>query len=179
MSTPKPANVRFGAQSLAAASHALYTPHTPCTPAVSCVTPAPPPDFISCKRIHRDTDEFLRLQHRAVAINVERLEGRKDKAWRRSELTDDECFYLWCDVGGRCARLDCRKPLNETSMTVEHIIPQGGFAKGRWDLRNLTILCRTCNSKKKEFHINSASEIVMPSLVESPLMAAARGGARR
>jgi 5-methylcytosine-specific restriction endonuclease McrA len=96
------------------------------------------------------SDAYQRLKHRAIAINAEELAERPAEAakWRKSRLTDIERFYLWNSTGGLCGRKGCDVPLDETRMTIEHVVPKSQMPSATWDLRNLTVLCGRCNSKK-------------------------------
>lgn len=126
---------------------------TPCvgrTPQTSCATPAVPTQFKASQIIQRDTEEYDRLKHRALAINAEKLETRPADAakWRKSSLTDQEKYYLWTSQMGRCANTNCHIMLDQKLMTIEHIIPKSKMPEGTWDIRNMTILCHSCNSYK-------------------------------
>jgi CRISPR/Cas system Type II protein with McrA/HNH and RuvC-like nuclease domain len=100
--------------------------------------------------IDKDSDDYKRLKHRAIAINNEKLHHRPADyhAWSKQKLTNEEKYYLWNSQGGKCARTECRAPLNESSMTIEHIVPKSCAPELTWDIRNMTILCIDCNRKK-------------------------------
>lgn len=112
-------------------------------------TPVPPSHYTSRALVH-NMDDYERLKHRAIAINADKMHQRvaHPDAWRKSALTDHEKYYLWNSQNGRCANTYCTTPLDERSMTIEHIIPKSGMHAGTWDIRNMTILCRSCNSTK-------------------------------
>ena len=122
----------------------------PATPATSRATPAVPTHFTSGAVISHGTDEYDRLKHRALAINAAKIDdrGADPSKWRKSALTDQEKYYLWNSQGGRCANTSCCKALDEKSMTIEHIAPKSKMPAGTWDIRNMTVLCGSCNSRK-------------------------------
>jgi 5-methylcytosine-specific restriction endonuclease McrA len=93
--------------------------------------------------------------------------------WRKSALTDTEKFYLWNGQGGCCANATCRKALDNRTMTIDHLAPKKHFESGTWDIRNFTILCTNCNSKKG---INYLSGIVRPTLAADKTYSYATGG---
>ena len=126
----------------------LGAPKKAATPKVAAKTPAVPSKYGS--PIDKDSDEYKRLKHRAVAINQERLPERPadPHAWAKHKLTDQEKYYLWNSQGGRCARSECRAPLDQRSMTIEHVVPKSQAPGLTWDIRNMTVLCMDCNRKK-------------------------------
>jgi 5-methylcytosine-specific restriction endonuclease McrA len=126
----------------------LGAPKKVATPKVSAKTPVVPTAY--GKPIDKDSDEYKRLKHRAVAINQEKLGDRPadPHAWAKHRLTDQEKYYLWNSQGGKCARTECRTPLDQRSMTIEHVVPKSQAPALTWDIRNMTILCMDCNRKK-------------------------------
>lgn len=174
VSTNQYNTMSFSAQTIRVMNKALNTtPRVAPTPATSCATPAVPAQFKPRHLIDRDSDEYARLRHRAEAINAAKLDERPADytKWRKSALTDHELFYLWNSQGGACG--NCRAPLDRKTTTIEHIAPKSLVPVGTWDLRNLTVLCRTCNSKKGDRHIPSGMGYTA-SLAPSGLMTAAR-----
>ena len=53
--------------------------------------------------------------------------------------------YVWKRDRYQCQ--SCGKTENETSLTIDHIIPLAN--SGSNDISNLQTLCRICNSRKK------------------------------
>lgn len=123
----------------------------PPTPATSATTPAAPTIHVTSKHlISHSSDEYDRLRHRAVANNITRMDVRPadSHAWRKSALTEEEKYYLWQSQYGCCANSSCRTNLDLRTMTIEHIVPKSEAAGLTWDIRNMTILCHGCNSRK-------------------------------
>lgn len=121
------------------------------TPATTVTTPHAPTVHVRASHlISHSSDEYDRLRHRAVANNVARMEVRPadPHAWRKSALTEAEKYFLWQSQYGRCANTSCRTPLDLLTMTIEHIVPKSEAAGLTWDIRNMTILCHSCNSRK-------------------------------
>lgn len=143
--------------------HSFGKHHVLPTPANSATTPAVP-SFYGTKGdlIPKDSDEYARLRHRAVANNVAKLDERPD-VWRKSALTDTEKYYLWNSQNGCCANTACKKRLDMHTMTIEHVVPKSKAPKLMWDIRDMTILCHSCNSAKGDrhatFHYAPASNV--------------------
>lgn len=135
------------------------------TPATSATTPHAPTVHVGTSHlISHSSDEYARLRHRAVANNVARMDARPadPHAWRKSSLTEEEKYYLWQSQHGRCANItSCRTPLDLRTMTIEHIVPKSEAPGLTWDIRNMTVLCHSCNSRKGDraapFHFAAMS----------------------
>lgn len=124
----------------------------PRRPKTTAETPAVPQAFTPSQIISPSTDEYALLKHRAIANNAHTQEKHEGKAWAKQKLTEEERFYLWNAQGGNCGNSGCREHLDQKTMTIEHIVPKSKYPEGMWDIRNFTILCRSCNSKKKDNH---------------------------
>jgi 5-methylcytosine-specific restriction endonuclease McrA len=126
----------------------LGAPRRRAAPDVGGRTPAVPSAY--GRPINKDSDGYKRLKHRAMVINQDRLDERPSDphAWSKQRLTSEEKYYLWNSQGGKCARSECRTPLDELSMTIEHVVPKSQAPGLTWDIRNMTILCMDCNRKK-------------------------------
>jgi 5-methylcytosine-specific restriction endonuclease McrA len=121
------------------------------TPVTSAVTPHAPTVHVGAAHlISHSSSEYDRLRHRAVANNVARMDVRPadPHAWRKSALTEEEKYYLWQSQRGCCANASCRTTLDLRTMTIEHIVPKSEAAGLTWDIRNMTVLCHSCNSRK-------------------------------
>lgn len=112
------------------------------------------------KPIDKHSDKYHELRHNALAINAEKLDKRpaNPHAWSKQALTKEEKYYLWNSQGGLCARSECGKSLNERTMTIEHIVPKSVANDMTWDIRNMTILCSLCNSKKNNKRVRDIAD---------------------
>lgn len=110
--------------------------------------PSVPDHFTASQLITRSSERYTPLRRAAVAINEERYAAREGKAWRKSALKPEERYYLWCCAGGCCMNTLCQAPLDEKTMTIEHVTPRVKSAAGTYDIHNMMVLCGTCNSKK-------------------------------
>ena len=121
------------------------------TPATSVATPHAPTVHVGASHlISHSSSEYDRLRHRAVANNVARMEARPadPHAWSKSTLTEEEKYYLWQSQYGKCASTSCRESLDLRTMTIEHVVPKSEAPGLTWDIRNMTILCLSCNARK-------------------------------
>lgn len=121
------------------------------TPATSAATPYAPTLHVGAGHlISHSSEEYERLRHRAIANNVAHMKDRAPdaSAWRKSALTEQEKYYLWQSQYGKCANSGCRTDLDLKTMTIEHVVPKSESPGLTWDIRNMTILCRSCNSRK-------------------------------
>jgi 5-methylcytosine-specific restriction endonuclease McrA len=144
------------------------------TPVTRHATPVVPTHFTPGAVVPHGTGAYERLRHRAEANNAERLDARDGKAWRKSALTDQEKYYLWSSQGGKCANTSCGIRLDEKTMTIEHVIPKSKMPEGTWDIRNMTVLCHTCNARKNAGTMPTGMGY-MPSIVPAAAMRAIGG----
>jgi 5-methylcytosine-specific restriction endonuclease McrA len=81
-----------------------------------------------------------RRRHRQVEWAVAQLEGTQ-QAQQREAIPDDVKLLVWQRDGGKCVR--CGR---QESLEFDHIIP---YSKGGSNtVRNLQLLCETCNRSK-------------------------------
>ena len=97
--------------------------------------------------LDKRTKAYHELKQDALNVNASKMDTRPDK-WSKGQLSDAEKFYLWNSQKGKCARVECQAPLDQRSMTIEHVEPKSKRPDLMWDIHNLTILCHSCNSKK-------------------------------
>ena len=144
-----PASPAIVASPLPSPLGALKVPRRPKTEAA---TPAVPAVFSPGQLLSPSGTDYKLLKHRAIANNVFTQEKHAGKAWSKQKLTEEERYYIWNAQGGNCANTTCRLPLDQKTMTIEHIVPKSKYEEGKWDIRNFTILCASCNSKKGAQH---------------------------
>jgi hypothetical protein len=89
----------------------------------------------------------------AVRINGQRLAKRTGSLWGVGRLNAAKLAYLYVVHNGKCQ--SCSGLLS-TSVEIDHKIPQhitnvhNDTRHMTWDLNNLTIMCKSCNSTKGE-----------------------------
>lgn len=104
------------------------------------------------KILHKSSNEYKILKNQAYNDNKQLFENRKNTQWSKNKLTNNEKIYLYQCNKGCCANVQCGGKL-DSEFTVEHIKPKCRHLNEVWDLKNLTILCRSCNSRKKDRHV--------------------------
>ena len=111
--------------------------------------------------LDKRTKAYHELKKDAMDTNLAKMGARPQDRhkWSKSQLTEEEKFYLWNSQKGKCARMECRRPLDKRTMTIEHVEPKSKREDLMWDIHNMTILCCNCNSKKRD---NMASDLHTP-----------------
>lgn len=101
------------------------------------------------KIIDKKTNLYKKLREDAFKINTSMLRSRNGSEWSKSKLSKHELMYLFQSSRGMCCNRRCKCQLDK-EFTVEHIKPKSRYPHLAWDLSNMTILCRSCNSRKKD-----------------------------
>ena len=100
----------------------------------------------------KDTVEYANVRREAEKSNADRQEEVKATPdnwhrWSKQRIPAIERYYLLCSAKGKCT--NCKKELTMKTLTIDHLAPKSRTGiPAMWDLRNLTVLCRNCNSKK-------------------------------
>jgi 5-methylcytosine-specific restriction endonuclease McrA len=89
------------------------------------------------------------LKKHAYDNNKITKKNRNGKEWYKSGLSNIELLYLYQSGRGRCCNKKCQCSL-DSSFAVEHIKPKSKYPELTWDIRNMTILCTSCNSRKND-----------------------------
>jgi 5-methylcytosine-specific restriction endonuclease McrA len=101
------------------------------------------------KIIDKKTNLYKKLREDAIKINSSMKGSRNGSEWSKSKLSKHELMYIFQSSRGVCCNKHCKCKLDK-EFTVEHIKPKSRYPHLTWELSNLTILCRSCNSRKKD-----------------------------
>ena len=99
--------------------------------------------------IDKNTNLYKGLRKKAFEINSSNLRSRNGREWSKSGLSSYELMYLFQSGRGVCCNRKCKCKLS-SDFTVEHIKPKSRYPELTWRIDNMTILCRSCNSRKKD-----------------------------
>ena len=109
---------------------------------------------------NKNSKEYKELRKLAILTNNEKNEHRNKlwntaSSWSKQKLSDVEKAYLYQSYKGFCSNVNCKKVLDEKTLTIEHIMPKSRHLEEMWQLDNFSILCGPCNSKKNNKHMDS------------------------